>query len=466
METFLMYFFAVLAFGVVIYMLIKKADIKVTLFGVGILLLYVAVIMGNKVSETGYPALAPFQAVVNAFQSILPKAGLVILLLGGYARYMSAIGANDVTVHVLTKPLKGIKSSYVLVPFIFLIGNFLSLVIPSASNMAIILLATLYPVLKAAGMPTLTAAGVIATTATIMPTPLGADHVAMSEELARHPEFTGLTTIEYVYRYHAPISIPTLLLMAVIHYFWQKYMDRRQIAKGTAFVEVEADTSKAVNIEGGMFFKTVYAILPLFPIILLLGCYLIGVSGGPSINLSVELAVLISLVVAILCELIRKGKQAVKDVDTFFKGMGGAFDVVALLVAATVFVDGIKAIGLIDALQAVMQNTAAAGFILPLILVLLTALIVILSGSGTALFYAMVPLVYDLSVAAGISPFAIAIPMNFAGNLLRAVSPVSAVVVIVAGATKQSPMEIVRRTSVPMIAGVIFMFVLSMILFL
>ncbi|HCQ26623.1 MAG TPA: C4-dicarboxylate ABC transporter, partial [Bifidobacterium longum] len=58
------------------------------------------------------------------------------------------------------------------------------------------------------------------------------------------------------------------------------------------------------------------------------------------------------------------------------------------------------------------------------------------------------------------------IPMGLAGNLLRAVSPVSAVVMIVAGSIKKSPIDIVRRTSVPMIAGVIVMFILSMAIFL
>ena len=37
---------------------------------------------------------------------------------------------------------------------------------------------------------------------------------------------------------------------------------------------------------------------------------------------------------------------------------------------------------------------------------------------------------------------------------------------IVAGSIKKSPIDIVRRTSVPMIAGVIVMFILSMAIFL
>ena len=142
--------------------------------------------------------------------------------------------------------------------------------------------------------------------------------------------------------------------------------------------------------------------------------------------------------------------------------------IVALLVAGTIFVVGLQSIGIIDSLQSAMTGMSGSGmgFVLPLALVGLTALIVILSGSGTALFFAMVPLMVPLAAAAGISVLAISVPMGLAGNLLRAVSPVSAVVMIVAGSIKKEPLQIVRRTAIPMIAGVIFMFVLSMILFL
>ncbi|WP_206079687.1 Na+/H+ antiporter NhaC family protein [Propioniciclava coleopterorum] len=134
--------------------------------------------------------------------------------------------------------------------------------------------------------------------------------------------------------------------------------------------------------------------------------------------------------------------------------------------SATVFVAGLQGIGLIRSLQAAMQNASVAGWVLPLLLVGLTAVIVILSGSGTALFFAMVPLMYGLAAAAGISALAVTVPMGMAGNLLRAASPVAAVVVIVAGATKESPINIVKRTWFPMVIGVVCMFVLSMFMFL
>lgn len=462
---------AALSIAVIIYMLIKKMDIKITLFIIGIALMLIAMIGENGIAikdfeSSGIPLLDPLLAIVSTFKTTLSGAGFIILILGGYTAYMSEIGANDVTVYALTRPVKNVKSVYVLVPIVFLLGNLLSLVIPSASNLAIILLATLYPVLRKAGMSPLTAGAIIATSATIIPTPLGSDNVAIAAELAKYPEFSGLTVTEYVFGYHALVSIPTLLLMAVVHYFWQKHEDK----SGDAGLTGGEDIKKISSVEGSTLYKVIYALLPVLPIILLIVVYFIQIAGNSNITLSVEVASLFSFVIAIICDSIKRHsvKDAFAKTEKFFTGMGGAMPIVALLVAASVFVVGLKSIGLISSLQSAMTgiNGAGMGFLLPLVLVGLTALIVLLSGSGTALFFAMVPLIPELAAAAGISAIAISVPMGLAGNLLRAVSPVSAVVMIVSGSLNVNPIQIVKRTSVPMLVGVAFMFVLSMVLFL
>ena len=472
MELVVMYLVAIAAVGIVGFMLIKKMDIKISLFLIGIILMYIALLMGKEISFTDFASsgitwLDPFKLVGDQFVSTLTSAGFIILILGGYTAYMSHIGANEVTVSVLAKPIAHIKSPYVLVPITFLLGNLLSLVIPSASNLAIILMATLFPVLRQDGMSLLSAAAVIATTATIMPTPLGSDNVAIAAELAKTDMFAGLTASEYVFKYHVLVSVPTLLVMAVAHYFWQKFMDKRT---GADLADGDVKLADVNKVEGGALYRTVYAILPLLPIIMLLVVFAITSLTGLKIDLSVELASILSFVIAIVCELFRtrNGKETLDGTEAFFKGMGGAMPIVALLVAASVFVVGLKSIGLISELQNAMTGLQGSGmgFVLPLILVGLTALIVLLSGSGTALFFAMVPLMVPLAAAAGINVLAVSLPMGLAGNLLRAVSPVSAVVMIVAGSVKKSPIDIVRRTSVPMIVGVVVMFVLSMIVFL
>lgn len=472
MNAILMYGSAIIAVAVVIIMLIKKMDIKITMLLMGVALMFIAIAAGNgiavdKFAGTGAVWLDPLKAIVDQFKSTLSSAGFIILILGGYSAYMSSIDANDMTVSVLTKPIGKIKSVYILAPVVFLLGNLLSLVIPSASNLAIILLATLFPVMIKSGMSTLTAAAIIATTATIMPTPLGSDNVAIAAELATTVQFAGLTPADYVFKYHALISVPTLLFMALAHYFWQKHQDKRL---GANLQDEQTSFKEMKTVQGGGLFKAVYAILPLLPILLLIAVFAVQSFTGLKINISVEVATLFSFVIALLCEIVRKrkAKAALDGTEAFFKGMGGAMPIVALLVAASVFVTGLKSIGLIDALQDAMLGVQGngMGFVLPLILIGLTALIVILSGSGTALFFAMVPLMVPLAAAAGISVLAISVPMGLAGNLLRAVSPVSAVILIVAGSVKKNPIEIVKRTALPMIAGTVFMFVLSMIIFL
>lgn len=471
MNIFVVGITTLIAIAIVVYMLIKKFDIKITLFGVGLALMYIALLMGQQLDikdfvSTGSLLLDPISVIPQQFVDTLSSAGLIILILGGYTAYMNQIGANDVTVNVLTKPLSKIKSPYLLVPIVFLLGNLLSLVIPSASNLAIILLATLYPVLKRAGMSTLTTAGIIATTATIVPTPLGGDNIAVVAELVKSAQFADLTVIDYVTKYHAIISIPTLILMAIAHYFWQKYMDKRDIKRG--IIDTVAEVEDAKIIEGGKLYKTVYAILPTLPIFILLIAYVLDLTGIVSVGVDVGLASFISFIVAIICELIRKrnAEKVLNDTEEFFVGMGRAMPIVALLVAASIFVVGLKSIGLISQLQTVMQNTSSSGIVLPLILVIFTVIIVLLSGSGTALFYAMVPLMVPLAQAASISPLALSIPMGLAGNLMRACSPVAAVILIVAGTTKQSPINIVKRTVVPSVIALVFMFVLSMIIYL
>jgi C4-dicarboxylate transporter, DcuC family len=468
----IMYGSAILSVFVIVYMLIKKMDIKISLFFIGIILLFIAMAMGYEIGGKGFKPtgafwLDPLLVIADQFKATLTSAGFIILILGGYTAYMSYINANDVTVNVLTKPLGRIKSVYVLVPIVFLLGNVLSLVIPSASNLAIILLATLFPVLKKAGMSTLSAAAIIATSATVMPTPMGGDNVAVALELAKYPQFADMTVTDYVFRFHSLVSIPTLLIMAIAHYFWQKRMDRKM---GIDAQESEADMKDMKLVEGGKLFTFVYALLPVLPILLLIGLFILQSVSDLEVNVSVEVATLLSFAVAIICELIRRknAKGVLDGTENFFKGMGGAMPIVVLLVAASVFVSGLKSIGLIESLQEAMTGIHGSnlGFVLPLILVGLTALIVILSGSGTALFYAMIPLMVPLADAAGINAIAVTVPMGLAGNLLRAVSPVAAVILIVSGTVKRSPIEIVRRTAVPMIVGVIFMFILSMIVFL
>ena len=64
----------------------------------------------------------------------------------------------------------------------------------------------------------------------------------------------------------------------------------------------------------------------------------------------------------------------------------------------------------------------------------------------------------------GINPAYLTIPMLQASNLGRTISPVSGVVVAVAGMAKISPFEVVKHTSVPVLVGLIVVIVATEIL--
>lgn len=449
---------------ILVYMLSKKMDIKIVLFALGLVLLYCAVLMGNKITvlaPVSNPFLKPIQVIIDQFTSTLSQAGFVILLLAGYSAYMSHIGANDVTVSALTSSMKGIKSVYLLVPIVFLMSNILSLVVPSASNLAIILLATLYPVLRATGMSRLTSAALIATSATIIPTPLGSDNVALASAL-------HMSTTQYVFGYHALISIPTLLLMAVIQYFWQKHEDKKD-GQEISYEEelkkygLKEESTQKLKVKGGKFVRFVYGLLPLAPIIILIVDFIYNLVRGVTTTMSVQEVTLISWIIAIIVELIntKDAKQVLQDSNVFIKGMGNAMSIVVLLVAAQTYVQGLNAVGIMTMLQNSMTDIKSAGILLPIIMVIFTAVIVILSGSGIALIFALIPLIVPLAKSAGIAPQQLSVPIQLAANLLRAVSPVAAVVLIVSESTHLDTAQIIKRTSVPMLGGVVIMLILS-----
>jgi len=374
------------------------------------------------------------------------------MVLFGFSAYMSSIGANNAAIHALSKPISKIRSPYILVPVVFWVGTALSLVVPSASSLAVILMATLYPILRAANMSSLSAGGVIATTATIVPTPLGSDNVKAAEMLG----FDHV--IDYVFSHHARISIPAIVLMGIVHYFWQRYLDKKQGEK--AFTDV--DESKLAT--EGTLPPAYYALFPVVPLVL------IFVSGLFFKHLKIGLVeiTIFSFALAFAVEAIRKKdmKEQMKRAATFFKGMGEGFSqVVVLIVAAATLVAGLKSMGLIDMISSSVKDFDNAGVGLMFIFSGLTALITFISGSGNAVFFSFIEIIPPIAQQANVDPVMVALPMQFTSNLIRAVSPVSAVVIIVASVVRVNPLEIVKRTCVPLLSGFVATLVLAWIFY-
>ena len=432
---------------VVAYLIVKNYHPALSLIIGALVLLACAWMLGHPIypagEGTGFGLFDIFLKFKDTIIAQVSSAGIVIMILFGYSGYMNAIGANQMAVNFLVKPLMKIKRKSLFVPVVFLIGNLMSLVVPSASSLAIILMSILYPMLASMGISSLTAAGVIAMTATIMPTPLGADNVIAANTL-------GYDVLNYVV-WNAKISLPSLLIIAVAQYFWQKYCDKKE--GEAAYVSLnEEGLSKQKEFDVPKF----YAILPILPLLLIVG---VGIAGMFIKGITMDIFVLtfISFFIAVLVETLRlKSFKKVQDTAVeMFKGMGQGFSqVVMLVVGGSLFTSAIQTLGIIDSIMASVEASSSAGIVTTLIFSGATTLFGILSGGGLAMF----------AEKAGIDGILISLPMQMIANLTRTISPVAAVVMIVASTVGVSPIRILKRTSVPTIIGIIRVIVLSILL--
>ncbi|WP_417632230.1 C4-dicarboxylate transporter DcuC [Enterococcus faecalis] len=442
---------------VVAYLIVKNYHPALSLIIGALVLLACAWMLGHPIypagEGTGFGLFDIFLKFKDTIIAQVSSAGIVIMILFGYSGYMNAIGANQMAVNFLVKPLMKIKRKSLFVPVVFLIGNLMSLVVPSASSLAIILMSILYPMLASMGISSLTAAGVIAMTATIMPTPLGADNVIAANTL-------GYDVLNYVV-WNAKISAPSLLIIAVAQYFWQKYCDKKE--GDVAYVSLnEEGLSKQKEFDVPKF----YAILPILPLLLIVG---VGIAGMFIKGITMDIFVLtfISFFIAVLVETLRlKSFKKVQDTAVeMFKGMGQGFSqVVMLVVGGSLFTSAIQTLGIIDSIMASVEASSSAGIVTTLIFSGATTLFGILSGGGLAMFYAVIELIPGIAEKAGIDGILISLPMQMIANLTRTISPVATVVMIVASTVGVSPIRILKRTSVPTIIGIISVIVLSILL--
>lgn len=132
-----------------------------------------------------------------------------------------------------------------------------------------------------------------------------------------------------------------------------------------------------------------------------------------------------------------------------------------LVVGGSLFTSGIQAMGVIDSLTNAVQNTSSAGLITMVIFSVATCVFGILSGGGLSMFYAVIALIPGIAATAGINGMLITLPMQMIANLSRTISPVAAVVMIVASTVGVSPTRILKRTTVPTIFAIVMVMLLS-----
>ncbi|EKN6088835.1 anaerobic C4-dicarboxylate transporter DcuC [Yersinia enterocolitica] len=439
----------VVAIGVGRYIIKGYSATGVLMVG-GLLLLIISALMGKNVlpasaTSTGWRATDIVEYVKILLMSRGGDLGMMIMMLCGFAAYMTHIGANDVVVKIASKPLQMINSPYLLMVAAYIVACLMSLAVSSATGLGVLLMATLFPVMVNVGISRGAAAAICASPAAIILAPTSGD-VVLAAKASEMP------LVDFAFKTTLPISIAAIVCMAIAHFFWQRYLDNKSQEKHK-MMDVNDITTNAPSF---------YAILPFTPII---GVLIFDGKWGPELHIITVLV--ICMLIAAVIEFLRSfnAKTVFTGLEVAYRGMADAFaTVVMLLVAAGVFAQGLSTVGFISGLIGLAQSFGTGGIIMMLVLVTITMLAAMTTGSGNAPFYAFVELIPKLAAQMGINPAYLVIPMLQASNLGRTLSPVSGVVVAVAGMAKISPFEVVKRTSVPVLVGLVVVIVATEIL--
>ena len=431
-----------IAIVLVAYYIVKGYSATGVLMFGGLVLLFISVLMGHSILPEGVKSTgSTYFDILEYVKYLLGNRGgglgLMIMVLCGFSVYMTHLGANDVVVKLVSKPLKNIRSPYILMVFAYFLACLMSFAVSSATGLGVLLMATLFPVMVNVGISRGAAAAICASPISIILSPTSGD-VVLSAEISKIPlgEFAFGTAL--------PVSIFAILGIAVAHFFWQRYLDKKE---GVQVERVNADEIKTTA-------PNYYAILPLLPIIGVL--VFDGKWGLP--NLHIVTVMVLCFIITATVDFLRSfnAKQTFDNLIVAYRGMADAFaGVVMLLVAAGVFAQSLSTIGFITNLIDSAQSFGGSAFFMMLVLAVITILATMATGSGNAAFYAFAELIPKLATQMGVNPAFLTIPMLQASNLGRGLSPVSGVVVAVSGMGKISPFEIVKRMSVPMLVGFI-----------
>ncbi len=436
------------------WLLVKKYQTHMILFAAGFIMIIAAVLSGvtvilpKNVPSTGFIwfDMIDLMRIISMRQA--SGIGLIIMAAGGFASYMTQIGASDALVRVSTMPLKALRQPYLVLALSYLLGQIVYIVIPSAAGLAMLLLVAVYPVLVGVGVSRAAAAAVIGTSGGMSMGPASGTSLLAAKT-------AGLEPIVYFVQYQLPVAAPALIVIAVLHAFIQRYFD----LKGGEDYETVAETKAEIKNSPSW-----YAIIPILPIILLI---VFSKMVYPKVKLDTITALFMVWAFAVIIELVRLRdvRKVLKDAMAMFKSMGNMFaTIVSLIIAAEVFAAGLTSTGLISMIIKGAQGLGLGLSPMTVVLTAIVGLVTFLTGSGVGAYTSFASLAATVAPALGGSVEQLVTPMQFTASMIRAMSPVAGVIIAVAGAAGISPMAVVRRTAIPMLIGAVVMMITNFIL--
>ncbi|MHA7712816.1 C4-dicarboxylate transporter DcuC [Campylobacter jejuni] len=465
--------FSLFSVFLLVFMLYKKINAHMALLLSGLLLLSLAAIFGLSPHIVTKDSLNLgffdiFQVFNQTMSSTLAELGLTLMTIAGFSAYMDHVGASYALFKVFEKPLKAVKSPYVLLIVAYFIVQFLVLFIPSHAGLALLLMVTMYPILVRSGVSKLSALSVIAICQYIDHGP-GSGNVIMASEKAE------VDPAIYFVHYQLPTTLPIIIAVSIAIYLCNKFFDKKD-----NFVFNAQEIEKELNENEGK--EKELKKPPIIPLVLILGfssvldsiLVLMGVSSAQevkaaastAIKMNVPVAMVISTFVAIIFEMIRY-KSIVETLNSmmiFFKGMGYLFVItVSLIVCGQVFASGLLSVGFVDTLIEFCKNAGFGVLAIIIAVSILLAVCAFLMGSGNAAFFSFAPLIPNIAKHFGVETITMIAPIQIMTGFGRCVSPIAPAILAISAIAKVSPFAVIKRTAIPMLVAAIVNIIMTYI---
>ena len=390
------------------FLIYKKYKPQPVLFLGGMILMYIAVLCGYgtilpEKASTGSWFFDAFEFMRKTMSSNAAGLGLNIMSVGAFARYMDRIGASRSLVRLTIKPLLALKSPYLVLSGTWVVGMLIGLCINSASGLAMLLMVTMFPILIGLGVSRLAATAAVASTLCFDWSPSDTGTILSATT-------AGVDPVLYWTNYQVPIVMVAFVVVGALHYFTQKYMDKRM---GHVVKPMEVEKAEENPADSAPLW---YAVLPVIPLSLILSFSSLWIT---TIKMNIVMAMFIGLFIGACCEFARwrDGKKVFADIQTFFDGLGMQMaNVITLIIAG----------------QTIIVFSS------------------IVMGSGNAPFFAFAALTPAVAAHTGLHPVLMLLPMHFAASIARTCSPITAVIVVSSGMGNVSSFDLVKRTFIPM----------------
>jgi DcuC family C4-dicarboxylate transporter len=447
--------------AVAVWAIIRGADVRLALVLAALALATVAegpVGIVRHALTTGNAAdladlLRGPMGIVRTFLATFTREQFVVPICTalGFARVLRHTGCDQHLVHLLVRPLRRVRPF--LVPGAVLVGVVVNVPVVSQTSTAVCIGAVLVPLLRAAGVSPATVGAAL-----LLGSSLGGELLNPGA-----PELLSVSTTLSTPEHEVPATecvahiLPLLMLQVAVAtaLFWALSL-RAEALHHKQQETCEPREGPAEEEAPAFRVRPLRAAVPLVPLVLLFltgpPLHLIEVpqawladSAASAESRLIGVAMLIGVVVAALVS--RSAPGAVTQV--FFEGAGSAFSyIIALIVAATCFGEGVKQIGF----DAVVSRLVAAapGLLLPLAGAVPLAF-ALLSGSGMATTQSLFRFFAAPAQALGIDPMHVGAVVSIAAAAGRTMSPVAAVTLMSASLTDTGPLELARRVAVPLL---------------